>query len=170
MLAVVHPFTSPTTLKRSWTHQPPSASQATSRVIREVTGRWRRELAGGRPVLITPMEPKATLNSIIRTIWGVVQQQGTKESTQVKTISLGWCQGRRWIWAGRRKMALIAIWLAAPSNHRCKVFIHQLLKLRPVSMPKWTVALLTLPIRLLITSLACPQVTKLRTSTQASKI
>ena len=162
MRAAVHPYTNPTTSKKSWTHQHLSASRATSRAIRQVIGQWRRERAGGRPASITPMAPQATTNSIIRATWGVEQPQGAKESTKAKTISSVWCPGRLWIWAGRRKMSV--------SSRQWQVLIHQLPKLRPASTPKWTVALQTLPMRHLTTSLACPQVTKRKASTLASRI
>ena len=161
-MLVVRPFTSPTISKKSWTPRPLSASRATSRAIREVIGRWRRERAGDRPALITTMAPKATTNSIIRTTWGVERPQGAKESTKVQTISSVWCQGRQWTWVGRRKRAL--------SSLKCQVFIHQLLKLRPASTARWMVALQILAMRHLTTSLACPQVTKRKASTQASRI
>ena len=156
MLAAEHPFTSPTISKKSWTHQLLYAYRATLRAIRQEIGRWRRERAGGRPASTTPMAPKATTNSIIRTTWGVEQPQGAKESTQVKTISSVWCRDRLWIWAGRRKRAV--------SSRKWQVFIHQLLKLRPASTPKWMVALQLPATRHQTTSLACPQVTRRKTS------
>ena len=160
-MPVVHPFTSQTISKKLWTPRPQSAYRATSRAIREVIGRWRRERAGDKLALITTMAPRATTNSIIRTTWGVEQPQGAKESTKVQTMSSVWCQGRQWIWVGRRKKAL--------SSLKCQVFIHQLLKLRPASKARSMVALQILVMGHLTTSLAYPQVTKRKASTQASR-